>query len=523
MKITIYILLSCLFISILLWVSIISCEKKTVGPEPANTITISSQGGEYTFPDGILLRIPAGAVTEDMDVTLRKVNREQLIPIFNARGVSIENLLVCIEGKPDGTEFIYPVQLCISVDLEPGDIPFVHEIDLVNGDYTPAQTEIFCYPEKDSLLISLNHFSTVSAEVVKELEGVYNECATNPCRCGDNVIVQGDKDYACDNGECQISESKLTITFSECPGQPVEEHFVREVSAGCKPKLVLSAANTTVPTGGQTSLTAQVYLGCEPTEGQSVDFSISGPATLSPTYSETNADGEAHSTFIAGNEEGTATVTARSTVSYYTFIIYASAGGQQETAKSAVITEELSQRVDIEIEESTETWSGTMSYEYIDDFFTFIRQEATYNVNFTFSVSTQGDIFGTATALQEVSITAIEGWCIQNIDAPLNLNLQVSGDSQVPSFYLVMELPYPNPPFYTWEYYCCAPECTDPGINPGTGIRELAIGLFDDNPTLTEGIYMGEYSLLPGWVWITYTITLHRESSYNKNAFSIGK
>jgi hypothetical protein len=303
----------------------------------------------------------------------------------------------------------------------------------------------------------------------------------------------------------------------------VEEHFVREVSAGCKPNLVLSAANTTVPTGGQTSLTAQVYLGCEPTEGQSVDFSISGPATLSPTYSETNADGEAHSIFIAGDEEGTATGTARSTVSYYTYIIYASAGGLQETSKSPMITEELSQSVDIEINEPTESWSGTISYKYIDDFFTFIRQEATYNVNFTFSVSTEGDIFGTATALQEVSITTIEGWCIQNINAPLTLNLQVSGDSQVPSFYLVMQLPYPYPAFYTWEYYCCAPECTDPGINPGTGIRELAIGLFDDNPTLTEGIYMGEYSLLPGWVWITYTITLHRESSYNKNAFSIGK
>jgi hypothetical protein len=194
MKITRYILLSCFFITILLLVFMIGCEKKTVGPEPANTITISSQGGEYTFLDGILLRVPAGAITEDMDITLRKVNRDQLIPIFNARGVSIENLLVCIEGKPDGTEFIYPVQLCISVDLEPGDIPFVHEIDLVNGDYTPAYTEIICDPEQDSLLISLNHFSTVSAEVVKEFEGIYNECEINPCRCGDKKIEQGDKD-----------------------------------------------------------------------------------------------------------------------------------------------------------------------------------------------------------------------------------------------------------------------------------------------------------------------------------------
>jgi hypothetical protein len=150
---------------------------------------------------------------------------------------------------------------------------------------------------------------------------------------------------------------------------------VREVSTGCKPKLVLSAANTTASTGGQTSLTAQVSLGCEPTEGQSVDFSISGPATLSPTYPETNADGEAHSTFFAGNEEGTATVTAGSTVSYYTYIIYSSAGSQKETSKSAVITEELSQSVGIEINEPTDNWSGTMSCKHIDDFFNFIRQD----------------------------------------------------------------------------------------------------------------------------------------------------
>lgn len=76
-----------------------------------------------------------------------------------------------------------------------------------------------------------------------------------------------------------------------------------------------------------------------------MDFSFSNPAlgSVSPTYSETNEDGNAHTTFTAGEDEGIVTVTVRSTVSYYSFTIFASAGGVQETGHGQLITEEVSE------------------------------------------------------------------------------------------------------------------------------------------------------------------------------------
>ena len=508
MKTNIFKILFCFIFTILLSVFISGCDKKSTKPEAVDMVTISPDGGEYTFPDGILLRVPPGAVSQDTDIRLRKLNAGLLSSIFDTRGVSLDNLLACIEGTPDGTQFIYPVQLCISVDLEPGDIPFVHEIDLASGDYTPAETEIICDADQDSLFISLSHFSIVSAEIIQEYKQLYKDCGDNPCRCLRIKVEQHDKDYICDNGDCQISESNVSVTFLDCPGMPVEKSVIREVSAACTPNLVLSAANTTVSINGQTSLTARVELGCEPTEGQSVDFSVTELASVNPASGASNASGEAVSTFTAGGEEGTATVTATTTASYHTSHIYASAGGADTTINGPLKTQDLTASVDIEI--VGQNWSGTMTYDRFCEANIWIHENASYSVDFSFTISSRGDIIGTATTTQTASVTAIvPGWCFQNINVPPTVDLEVSGQGPDP-FYLVMERPYPRPPFYTWEDYCCAPECTNPDINYGVGTTQLGIGLIDDEPILSEGTFTGEYDVI-GLEWITYTITLHRD------------
>ena len=64
--------------------------------------------------------MPAGAVTEETDVLLHKINSTKLQTIYDKRGVSIDNLLACIEGGPDGLTFNLPVQIILTVNLEPG-------------------------------------------------------------------------------------------------------------------------------------------------------------------------------------------------------------------------------------------------------------------------------------------------------------------------------------------------------------------------------------------------------------------
>jgi len=320
-----------LFLSILAILIYFTCsEKKSTNSDDENTLTISPNGGEYTFPDGIILRVPTGAITEETDISLHKIRSTKVSPIFEKRGVSIDNLLACVEGGPDGLTFNLPVQIILSVELEPGEIPIIHEIDLESGEYTLAETEILCDPAADTLVISLSHFSAVSAEIAREYEDLFDECSENPCRCGRIKIEQTDKDFICDNGNCQVTESKVSVTFLDCPESPVEESTYREVSSGCQPELYISAANSVVITGNQTRVSAEIVLGCEPIEGQSVDFSLSnlGLAAVNPTYSTTGSGGTANTIFTAGDEEGIVTVTARSTVSYYTYSISASGGGQ---------------------------------------------------------------------------------------------------------------------------------------------------------------------------------------------------
>ena len=517
------IILSFCFLAVLLLVSI-KCSDNSVNsvePSPDYTLSVSPEGGDYSYPGGISLRVPAGAVTDFTAILLRKVPNSELSSIFEKRGVSINNLLACVEGSPDGIAFNIPVQLVIAVDLEPGEIPFVHEIDLNNGTYMPLETDILYDPDQDTLIISLTHFSSISAEIIKEFEDFLDNCGENPCRCVSNKIEQRDVDLISENGDCQITETKVSITFLDCPGSPVEESFFREVSAGCNPNLNLSAASTEVPFGGQTNLTAEIMLGIEPMVGQDVDFSISGPASLNPTNTITNAEGAAYSTFTAADEEGLATVTARATVSYSTYTISASSGDLHESEDGPLITKELSQSINIEVFEPEEIWSGTMTYDFIN--YITVLTEGHYSVNFQFSVirdpysESIGDIVGIATATQEITLSILaDGWYFQNLNAPSTLNLVIHGTvGTEDTLYLAMEKPEAEDENF-FSYETCMIGYPEDVCSETTLLTSMLIGntFFGDNGNvlLREGTYSGSYGYgEPVLHSVSYTITLNQD------------
>jgi hypothetical protein len=221
----------CYLIALLFIMIVFTCSEKSTEPDEDNIVTISPDGGEYTFPDGMILRVPAGAVDNEMDVTLNKIERFQLQPIFDRRSVSIDEFIACIECLPDSAVFNHPLQLMLSVDLEPGVIPIVHEVDIDSGSYSLLEIDIICDPEQDTLVIALNHFSEIEIENVKEYEELYGECSITPYRCMRVRIEQYDKDYLCNNGSCQITESDVTVTYLDCPGpinatHPGDDHSI---------------------------------------------------------------------------------------------------------------------------------------------------------------------------------------------------------------------------------------------------------------------------------------------------------
>lgn len=508
-------------VTIMLLLTLLTCTgKNPVDSKTAfETVTITPTGGVFTFEGGVTLTVPPYAVPADTDIEFRVAARKELRSYYSRRGMSEDRLLVCVEGKPDGFTFDVPVTVSVQAGLAGGEIPLVGRVDTETGDWSPLITETLVNPQTDSLQFTLSHFSTASAEISRELSDLIAEQGGDPCRKGRILVEQSDKDLVCDDGDCQVSESKLTVTFLDCPGQPQEESYYREISAGCTPSMTLSSASPKIGTGGQTSVTAEIELGCgEKAPGQTVTFSTSGaPGGVDPSNAVTDSQGLAVSVFTAGDEEGTATVTARSEVSYPSFTVSASAGGVTETENGPMRTADLRKNIAIQIEEPDEAWSGTMSYdhtyEFIDAWGLGWRSQEHYDVEFSFIVVDGDSIFGTAIASQTVSVefTTPGLFEAEITSAPGTLNLLVRGQKWLND--LIFKLPG-DAPFYTWASYCIIPGMPrDYQEHDGWDNLLLHGGdYFDPGFFITEGTYTGGYSILDGLSVVSYTITLEKQN-----------
>lgn len=279
---------------------------------------MTPEGGTHTFDCGITIDVPEGAVTEETEIQFRKMEPSEIQTILEPLGRESDNILVGFEAKPDGLTFLEDVKITVqNAGLDPGDFVIVHELDVDSSRYTPAELSFVYDPEEDIIEFSLNHFSGYSAEEIEEMEKT--ECVNDPenCRCKRIKITQSDKDLMCNLGACQKTESKLKVEYLDCGTTETSNFF--ELSEGCKPEISLTAGSTTVSPEGQTTITAELTLGCEGLEGQVVDFSVSNVSlgSVSPTNRTTGSDGKAQTTFTAEETEGTVTVTVNATVSYY--------------------------------------------------------------------------------------------------------------------------------------------------------------------------------------------------------------
>ena len=92
--------------------SYVSCDG---GVNGVSSAIIGPEGGSITSLDGRLtLDIPAGALDEDTEITIRKLNESEIPPESNV--IDVDS---AYELLPDGLEFLVPVTVSVLLDILP--------------------------------------------------------------------------------------------------------------------------------------------------------------------------------------------------------------------------------------------------------------------------------------------------------------------------------------------------------------------------------------------------------------------
>ena len=436
-----------------------------------------------------------------------------------------DNLLTCLDFKPDGLVFEKPIKVTIPVNIEGGDIPFIHEIDVANGTYKPAVTEVVVDSDAGTIEVLVHHFSSIAAEIKAELKRASQYCEDFPCRCQGFSTRQSESSIICELEECQNTQSELYVDYTKCGGY-TEVFIIQELSKECIPKLVLSANKTTISTEESCEITAKVKYACGYQGEQKVDFTVASLGQVSPESGVTEVGGGTTITFTAGEDEGTATITAATVMKYVMYNVYVAGGGLIEAPDAPVITKGLTETIDIKIE-GAEKWSGTLSYTeiYIDDYGKTVES---FSGDISFSVfdkkivelDTSWRVIGTADlSIDEVTwISYCDDTYYENFNIPSDVSLLLHGC--VVNTYLGIEIISSTEPgddyydIYTFDYCIidddgsvdclewAEPVILQIGSSQNDDFREVS---------LIEGTYVVEYSL-GEYSNTSYTITLKRDN-----------
>jgi len=169
------------------------------GETTSSTKMVDAEGGVFTFPNGVVLDIPPGAVTEPVEIEVTDRDCEEADSILSSV-LFQSHAKKCLGGfdaKPDGLFFAKPVTATVPVrKLEPAEIPIQVEYDLVNKGLRILPTDLSYDDEKGVVEIrGLRHFSPNDTATMSERElavvyqDVENLCRT--CETWDTYISPG--------------------------------------------------------------------------------------------------------------------------------------------------------------------------------------------------------------------------------------------------------------------------------------------------------------------------------------------
>ncbi len=303
-------------------VAFLRIQRLSVGPE----------GGVLQFSDGVILDIPAGAVTDETEIEVTHIQCEQVDAILSAQGFASHEIrcLGGFTGKPDGQEFLLPVTATLPVlPLEPGEIPVQLKVDLDEQKYHLAPTNFRYLSEAGLAEMEILGFSENVAGGLSTDEATEWTVPLDPC-CTEKTIkptcccyweVKSVSEYSgvfssvgdpSGPTECSITAMKVTTTLNACPGEPQQTSWVQESTQDC-PEDMTCVIDVDPPVVNlfvcqEEPLSASID--CE-TDGTPVSFTNSGFMPFWYSDNKFAASVDPRNGKVKGVSEGIAQVEAR--------------------------------------------------------------------------------------------------------------------------------------------------------------------------------------------------------------------
>ncbi len=266
--------------------------------QQGETKKVTSAGGILKFSNGLILDIPAGAVTEPTDITVKDVQCQMVNPILSAQPFTSHEKR-CIGGfsaAPDGFVFNKPIKATVPVlSLNPGEFPVQIEANLDAQNYWVTKTDLVYQGTTDSINLTIQHFSDYWLAVMRNhIDEVCSHCSTwndpvfvpvcasldslqpsccllkpaerakcaSSCQCcrEKKAIVKSagvDSSY----GNCQMVGGEVEVTYPYCPGSPTESYAISEASKECPNNLCYKIAGSWSGSWSEVSCDGEPYSG----------------------------------------------------------------------------------------------------------------------------------------------------------------------------------------------------------------------------------------------------------------------
>lgn len=223
----------------------------------SNSITAGTDGGTFVFPNGVVLDIPPGAVSESVVITVDDLSADQIVQIDDILSSDIGALLDkrYIGGfsvKPD-LEFQVPIRATVPIlPLNPNEIPLQMEIDFNIQKYWITKTNLRFLADEQTTQLEISHFSDIVITAIngispKRLDDLCTDplfnrilqicedyddlqpayCLLKPEQRPPDAVCCREKSFHVEaqardfiinkaTGECQILSDNVVVTYLEC-------------------------------------------------------------------------------------------------------------------------------------------------------------------------------------------------------------------------------------------------------------------------------------------------------------------
>jgi len=399
-----------------------ACNLGGDGKGGDSTIKIDQAGGEFNLSKDLSLFVPSNAVDQEIEITVREIASEEVNTLRQLPEDGESQLIAAFEILPHGQTFQSPVQIQIeNIDYSENNLPLIYSLDLEDQSFQLAEIRTSYDRQSGDLILFLDHFSSYAAYL--EEGYISPECQENPCRCEEISIEQSDAYNICSQDDCQVTESDVSVTFDACGGN-TDHLLMREISPSCQPRMMISPDQEVIPVEGSTQVNVELGLSCAPFKNQDVFYSSNQLGQVDPIQTITDSAGKTETTFTAGEEPGTAEVTAEAFGSYY--LLEITLNDESEYGKEKFY----------ELEETTTIEIGNIQGTFEGSFNTcrggFCVHD--YQVRFDFTVDEidweAGSWTGTADVTQSGNVTTTwEDAHIEDVNTPDFEGLEIFGNA----------------------------------------------------------------------------------------------